>query len=173
MNKIVPILVLGILVLSSVGMAAVNNNNAISDNTTADNHPPDTPKITGPKYTRPGPHIWAFKAIDPDGDNISYEIDWGDGITEKWIGPYASGEEVTRTHSYSVKMTASIRARANDTHGAIGEWGYLLVVISESSQQFINNQIQPNSLLLQQISQNLQISQLLLNLILRHQMTSR
>lgn len=127
MNKIIPISLMGILVLSGFGVVAEINNKA-----TMDNHPPDAPKITGPKCTRPGPHVWTFKAIDPDDDNLSYEIDWGDGVVEKWIGPFASGEEVTRSHTYCAKMTVRIKARANDTHGAIGEWGYLLVVISES-----------------------------------------
>jgi hypothetical protein len=100
----------------------------------SDNHPPNAPVIRGRTYTRPGTYIWKFKAIDPDGDNIFYEIDWGDGVVEKWIGPFASGAEVAFSHSYYTKGTAQIKARANDTHGAIGDWGYLHVVISKSTQ---------------------------------------
>ena len=64
----------------------------------------------------------------------SYEIDWADSTVEKWVGPHSSGEEVTRSHTYNVKMVASIRARANDTHGAVGDWGFLDVVISKSNE---------------------------------------
>jgi len=129
MKKIITIWIIGIFVLSGIGVAVASYSKSIMDN-----RPPNAPEITGPTFTRPGPHEWRFKAIDPDGDNISYEIDWGDGIIEKWIGPFTSGEEVTLSHSYSMKMTARIAARANDTHGAIGDWGYLNVVISKSKQ---------------------------------------
>jgi|GEM_PF-1439514 len=97
--------------------------------TIVDNHPPNKPEITGPIVIRPGPHEWKFKAVDPDGDNIYYEIDWADGIVEKWVGPYSSGEEVTRSHTYSVKMVVRIKARAQDEHGAIGDWGILTITI--------------------------------------------
>ena len=98
------------------------------------NRPPSAPIITGPTTTVPGSHEWTFRAIDPDGDNVLYEIDWGDGVVEKWIGPYASGEEVLLSHTYCKKGMVSIRARANDTHGAIGDWGYMDVVIVKNNQ---------------------------------------
>jgi len=102
--------------------------------TIIDNHPPDAPKITGQERVKPGTYEWTFKAIDPDSDNVSYEIGWGDDIVEKWIGPYASGEEMTRNHTYNDCDTVEIRARAKDIHGAIGDWGTLLVEIPKSKQ---------------------------------------
>ncbi|MCX6671449.1 MAG: hypothetical protein NTX92_05975 [Euryarchaeota archaeon] len=130
-------LAIGIILLLSLSIEPIVSGLSVEkhilmEKTFEGNNPPDAPKITGPTCTRPEPQVWTFKAIDPDNDNLSYEIDWGDGVVEKWIGPFASGEEVTRSHTYCAKMTVRIKARANDTHGAIGEWGYLLVVISES-----------------------------------------
>lgn len=132
MKKILPLIIIGILVLSGLGTVAVSSNVALIDN-----HPPDPPQITGPWQVRPGTHEWTFKAIDPDGDNVSYEILWGDGTSDKWIGPYPSGEEVTQSHTYYSYATVTIKARANDTHGAIGDWGYMTVEISKSTQQSI------------------------------------
>lgn len=99
------------------------------------NEPPNKPTIDGPTTIYPGTYKYTFKATDPDGDNITYEIRWGDGTSEKWIGPYNSGEEVIRNHTFYDIGTATIKARANDTHGAIGEWGEILVHISKSTQQ--------------------------------------
>jgi hypothetical protein len=127
MNKILSISIIGILLFGGIGVFGVNPMK-----TSSDNHPPGRPIIDGPRTIGPGPHDWTFKAIDPDGDNVSYAIDWGDGVVELWIGPYASGEEVTRSHEFLTKGTPLIKAKANDSHGAIGEWGFMYVVISES-----------------------------------------
>jgi hypothetical protein len=86
------------------------------------NKPPYPPEITGPLSVRPGTYDWKFRAIDPDGDNVSYEIDWGDGISEKWIGPHHSGDEVAVSHTYDEMGTVIIRARVKDIHDAIGNW---------------------------------------------------
>ncbi len=132
MKKIMPImtvLVVGILVLSGVGIAAITNNKV-----TMDNHPPDAPEITGPRFVKPGTHEWTFKAIDPDGDNVSYYIEWGDGDFEDWSEFFESGEEVTRNHTFYKYGEVTIRTRAKDIHGAIGDWGTLKVTISKSKQ---------------------------------------
>jgi len=129
MNKIMVILTVllgGILVIGGFGAAALTKD--------YENHPPEAPKITGPWHIRPGTHEWTFKAIDPNGDDVSYEIDWGDNMVEKWIGPYVSGDEITRNHTYYYLGTVHIQARAKDTHGAIGDWGYMQVEISKSKQ---------------------------------------
>jgi len=127
---------IGVSILAVVLLILGSLNNVVGYQTTyvSDNRPPNAPVINGPRCTRPGPQVWTFEAIDPDSDDITYEIDWGDGIVEKWIGPFASGAEVAMSHSYSKKGTPQIKARANDTHGAIGEWGYMWVVISEGNQ---------------------------------------
>jgi hypothetical protein len=118
-----------------------------------DNQIPYATIITGPVLVGPGPHEWMFGTIEPDGDNVSYEIFWGDGTNDSWIGAYNPYEEITRSHTYSEKRWFIIRARAKDIHGAIGDWGYFLVRFSKSAQQSstsLNIQTQ-NSLLLQQM----------------------
>jgi len=121
MKKILPLLVVGILVLSGLGAIAVTNNNA-----TMENHPPDKPKITGPVMIHtPGPHEYTFKSIDPDGDDVSYQIDWRDGDISDWTDFYESGEEIIKSHTFSYKGVFKIKARAKDIHGAIGDWEYI------------------------------------------------
>lgn len=118
--------------------------------TTGINHPPGAPIIKGPKgklvlkslsgvipVPRPLPkpgtsYNFTFIAIDPDGHNLFYLIDWGDGHSEGWIGPYVSGEEVTRNHTWFKKGTFSVRAKAKDIYGAEGPWGTEDIWIQQS-----------------------------------------
>ncbi len=89
------------------------------------NKPPDKPIIKGKIIIHgPGPYDYKFKAVDPNGDDIRYFIDWDDGHCE-WTDYYGSGEEVIINHTFEQIQTARIRARANDTYGALGPWGYL------------------------------------------------
>jgi hypothetical protein len=107
-----------------------------------DNHPPDAPKVTGPYFNQiPAgiPYECTIKGIDPDGDNVSYKIDWDDGDISDWTDWYPSGEKITRSHTYSYVGMFRIRARAKDTHGAIGDWGYITFGISKGKQ--MNNLI--------------------------------
>ena len=113
--------------------------------TTGDNNPPDAPKITGPgsvpqdsiklieknpaNYPPGKPIKFRFEATDPEGHDIYYWIDWGDGNYEGWIGPYSSGEEITRNHTWCECGTYTVMAKAKDIYGAEGPWGTLFVPI--------------------------------------------
>ncbi len=99
------------------------------------NHPPDAPWLDGPRRVRPGTYDWTFRAVDPDGDDLFYEIMWGDDTSEEWIGPYLSGEEIIVNHTYHKYAQVAIRARAKDIHGDIGDWGEMAIEISETTQQ--------------------------------------
>jgi hypothetical protein len=89
------------------------------------NHPPEAPTIRGKWLIRePGPYDYKFKAKDPDGDDVKYFIDWGDGHFE-WTDYNASGEEVIVTHTWNHIGTALVVAYAEDIHGAKGPEGYL------------------------------------------------
>jgi hypothetical protein len=107
--------------------------NATLNITIIDNHPPGRPKITGLYKVRPGTYNWTFKAVDPDGDDVRYYIDWSDGIKE-WTSWHPSGEKVTRNHTYLFYKIFIVGACAQDIHGAVGEWGYILVEVSKSKQ---------------------------------------
>ena len=135
MKKILPILIVGVLVLSGFGVAALTQD--------FENQPPSAPAIDGPREVRPNKsYEWSFKAIDPDGDDLYYEIDWRDGEFEEWIGPYESDEEIKVNHTYHVLDYVIIKARAKDIYGTVGNWSDYEIEISENIQQFssISNQ---------------------------------
>ncbi len=81
---------------------------------TTGNFPPSAPIIKGKKIGKAGKG-YEYKVVtdDPEGEDISYWIDWGDGNTSGWLGPYSSGKEIKLVHSWS-KGTYTIIAWAKD-----------------------------------------------------------
>jgi hypothetical protein len=93
-------------------------------------NPPQTPQITGAVNGTPGDsYDYTFITSDEDGNQFYYWIDWGDGQTNQWIGPYSSGQVVTLPHTWSEKGTYVIQAKAKDTYGAVSGWGTFTVTM--------------------------------------------
>ena len=59
---------------------------------------------------------------DLDGDQIYFKWDFGDGTFSEWLGPYASGEEVSVLKSWDKKGTYQVKVKARDEHRADSEW---------------------------------------------------
>ncbi|MCX6668062.1 MAG: M28 family peptidase [Euryarchaeota archaeon] len=90
------------------------------------NLPPDTPSIAGPAKGKVGkPITYTFVTTDPEGNDIYYSVDWGDGSDITYVGPYASDQDVALTHTWAEKGTYIIKAKAKDTYGADSGWGIL------------------------------------------------
>jgi hypothetical protein len=108
--------------------------------TKEENHPPLNPTITGPTSGKIKVAIeYNFTTTDPDSDNVSYYIDWGDGTNSRWVGPYTSGEEITQSHIWTKKGDYTIKAKAKDINGAESNWTTLEVTIPRN--RAIDNQI--------------------------------
>ncbi len=88
------------------------------------NQPPNTPSApTGPGIGDPGVS-YSFTAIttDPDGDQIAFKFDWGDGIESGWTSFVNSGGSASLSHSWSGQGTYQVRAKAKDVNGAESGW---------------------------------------------------
>ena len=72
---------------------------------------------------------YIFRSTSPLGNDVFYQIDWGDGSLTDWLGPYNSGESITMNHSWSDKGTYTIKARAKDIDNLWGPWGELEVTM--------------------------------------------
>jgi len=83
---------------------------------------------------------YTFNAVDPDGDDVKYFIDWGDGDTE-WTGFSASGTPVVVSHTWAEEDTYTITAKAQDEYGLESDWGTLEVEMPVN-QQVINPLLQ-------------------------------
>jgi len=92
------------------------------------NDPPEAPKITGPtEGSAETDYEYKFQATDPEGQDITFCIDWGDGTGEVCLSPVQSGEEVTATHSWTEQDTYTIKAKTRDSEGAESDWATLEV----------------------------------------------
>ena len=100
---------------------------------TIGNLPPSTPEITGSTSGKPGKEYeYTLKSTDTDGNKIYYFVNWSDGTTETWIGPYASNEEVIISHAWEEKDTYTIKVKAKDYYGNESNWATLEVTIPKN-----------------------------------------
>jgi hypothetical protein len=77
---------------------------------------------------------------DPDGDDIYYLFDWGDGTDSGWIGPYNSGDTGSASHKWTSRGTYKIKVKAKDTYNAESVWSDPLSVIIPRNKE-INNRL--------------------------------
>ena len=99
------------------------------------NNPPNKPTIGGLTSGKAGiEYEYTFVTTDPDGDNVYYYIEWGDGNIDgtSWIGPYESDEEIKINHSWSKKGTYFITAKAKDINDAESDYATLEVSMPKS-----------------------------------------
>jgi hypothetical protein len=88
--------------------------------------PPTTPTIDGPTEIKPNTETdYTFTTTDPDGDQVYYYIEWGDGTTQDWQGPFASGTPYTASHSWSGEQLYTIKCKAKDSNGLESGFGTL------------------------------------------------
>jgi hypothetical protein len=92
------------------------------------NNPPDSPSIDGLTDGKSGEsYSYVINGNDPDGDSISYFVDWGDGNDSGWQGPYSSGTSIELLHSWSEQGYYTIRAKVKDEYGSESSWSTLEV----------------------------------------------
>jgi outer membrane protein assembly factor BamB len=89
---------------------------------------PDTPLITGKvEGNYKDIQYFNFTSIDPNGDNVYFNIEWGDGKKKYLVGPYSSGEKIIISHTYEEIGNYTIRARAKNENNLWSEWSTLEV----------------------------------------------
>jgi len=110
--------------------------------TIVENQHPSSPSIDGPTHVKVGVETsWGFISIDPEGENITYYVDWGDKCGgAEYFGPYPSGQKINLSHKYTKKNTLIINALAIDSQGAESNLSYFEVEISRN-KAFINKRL--------------------------------
>ena len=90
--------------------------------------PPEIPNINGPIRGRTKTNYnYTIVTSDPELEEISYIIDWGDGTVEEIIGPYGSNEEITPSHQWLQRGNYIIQVKAKDCNDEESNWGTLEV----------------------------------------------
>jgi hypothetical protein len=110
-----------------VMLSVYNSDNGYLDESLArkigENQPPYKPIISGPSEGISGEeYTYTFVSEDPENENVSYYIDWNDGSTQGWIGPYYSNQEVELGHIFSEDGFYELRAKAIDGNGSESYW---------------------------------------------------
>jgi len=102
-------------------------------------HYPETPdKPTGSASGKVGEaYTYCTTTTDPDGDQVYYFWDWGDGTDSGWLGPYDSGVELCTNHSWDQRGVYEIRVKAKDTSGLESPWSDPLSVSMPKSKYML------------------------------------
>ena len=106
-----------------------------------ENTPPNTPNTpTGPSSGKPGTsYLYSASSMDPDGDQVYYQWDFGDEITA-WDGPYASGASASMSHIWNSQGTFTVKVKVKDEHGAESTWSNPLSVTMPKSKDMLGKQ---------------------------------
>jgi hypothetical protein len=97
---------------------------------------PGAPTIDGPTNGDAGTsYTFTFNAVDPDGDDIRYFIDWGDGTTDS-TGFEQSGVDIPFAHTWTSEATYTITAKAEDIYGKIGPEATFTITIPRDKTSY-------------------------------------
>jgi DNA-binding beta-propeller fold protein YncE len=79
---------------------------------------PSVPVISGPTAGTVGAEV-TFKAtaIDPEGDSVAFQFNWGDNSSLGWSGFVASGETASVSHAFADSGSYTVKAKAKDKNG--------------------------------------------------------
>ena len=92
---------------------------------TIGNNPPNPPEIDGPTSPKVGEeYTWTFYSEDPEVDNISYYVEWGDGNSSGWSYYVESGQQMCFSHKWEEKIPKYLRVKAKDIYEAESDWSY-------------------------------------------------
>ena len=100
------------------------------------NLPPNKPNIEGPREVKIGvDNEFTFSSIDPDGDDVSYWISWGDGSPPSgWLDYVESGTEVKLKHNWSIRGVYKIQCKAKDIFESESDISDFYVEVTKSKQ---------------------------------------
>ncbi len=105
-----------------VELTVLDNSGARDTNKTAvflsvPNNPPSIPMISGPNGSKDTKYSYAFGSTDPDNDDISYIINWGDNTANE-SGFLPSGHFISMLHSWAESGEYNITVTASDNQSS-------------------------------------------------------
>ena len=115
---------------------------------TTGNTPPVKPSKPSGKINGKAndPYTYTTSTTDPEGNQVYYWFDWGDGTNSGWVGPYTSGTTASATNTWTTQGNYQIKVKAKDVHGAESAWSDPLgismpknKIIEGSLIQFLKN----------------------------------
>jgi hypothetical protein len=88
------------------------------------NNPPEIPGAPdGPSMGSIGNECtFTATTTDPEGEDVSYKFDWGEGNYSDWIGPVASGTAESASYTYTKPGDYVVKVKAKDINGGESGW---------------------------------------------------
>jgi hypothetical protein len=129
------LLAIGVIFLF-IGVAVAPSINSTGYQTiiVSDNQPPNNPEITGPSKGKVGiMYLFTIVTKDPENQNVSYYIEWGDGTHTGWTPYSKSGQYVHYTHTWYRINEYPVRCKAKDIYNAESNWTYIAMPITINS----------------------------------------
>lgn len=116
------------------GWAFINGCVLVKIGPDIQNYPPSPPTIDGPTTGKPGStYKYTFTSIDPNGDDVSYYIKWGDGSVEDWSFFQTSGSPgYYKGHKWDEQDVYIIEAKAKDINSAESDWATFAIAMSRN-----------------------------------------
>jgi hypothetical protein len=116
---------------------------------TLPNRSPRVPQVPNGPDTGWKDSVCTFSTsgTDPDGDDVAFRFDWGDGNTSRWSALLPSGSAVSDTHAWLEAGTFPVRAMARDIKGLISDWsdGHATIIRDSAAARNPNDRAQvPN-----------------------------
>jgi hypothetical protein len=103
------------------------------------NKPNKPEKPSGPITGKTGEeYTFSTSTTDPNGDDVFYWFDWGDGNNSGWLGPYNSGNEGSASHNWSVQGNFEIKVKAKDVYDFESDWSDPLPLIMPKNKPYLN-----------------------------------
>jgi len=97
---------------------------------TAPNYAPEPPtRPSGRTFGTVGrTYSYTTNTTDPDGDDVYYLWDWGDGTYSGWLGPFVSGAVVSKSHQWTTSGAYQVKVKAKDIYDVESSWSNPLTV---------------------------------------------
>jgi hypothetical protein len=103
------------------GVVPPDDNESIPN---SPNNPPDAPiQPIGSIFIGRGiNYTYTSSTIDPNGDIVRFQFDWGDGNFSNWTEFIDSNTNISASHAWNALANYSIRIIAQDPNGSNSSW---------------------------------------------------
>jgi hypothetical protein len=114
----------GVILTETISLVVTAPNHLCYSDSFLLNQPPEQPsQPTGPNSGKPGTtYLYQTSTTEPDGEQVYYRWDWGNGEYSDWLGPYDSGESISTSHIWPEEGTYLIRVKAKDVYDTESDW---------------------------------------------------
>jgi len=93
-------------------------------------YPPETPDTPeGPTEGKvKEEQTFSTSSTDPEGEQLYYKWNWGDGDYSEWLGPFNSGETCEASYIWIEQNQYNITVKTKDIHGEASDWSDPLAI---------------------------------------------